>query len=181
MLATLGLASAQPATADTGEPESVNSRFNRIFETYEIGDVLSAEDAAFVEQHALSMEGASARETHIISGSRTFGGNTYYISGNWYHNDDPDSAMWHRYGATVQAGSSTITSQRITVGMRFLAYGFTGSSYELIHKDEQSDYWDGIRWFTSEFSGMYMGILAYSSASCYARINTYTGSSFLVE
>lgn len=180
-LAGASLLGANVARADAVDEDPINARFNEIFDKYEIGDELSAEDAAFVEEHALSADGGVARGTNTISGSRTYGGNTYYISGNWYHNDDTTSAMWHNYGATIQAGCSTVTSPQITVCMRFLAYGFTGSSYELIHKDEQSDYGTYTKWFTAEFTGGYMGLFAYSNVSCYARIKTSSGDVFVVQ
>ena len=180
-LAGVGLLGANVARADGIDEDPINARFIEMFDRYEVGDVLSDEDAAFVEEHAFSADGRIARGTNIISGSRTVGGNIYQISGNWYHNDDTSSAMWHNYGATIQAGCPTVTSSQITICMQFLAYGFTGSSYECICKDEQSDYGTNRKWFTTEFVGGYMGLFSYSSCSCYARITTPSGDVVVVK
>lgn len=181
MLAGFGMLGTRAANADEAIGDSINARFNQIFERYEIGDALSFEDAVFVERYALSADSGFARGTNTISGSRAFGGYTYTIGGNWYHNDDTSGTMWHNYGATIQAGCSSVTSRQITVCMRFLAYGIVGSSCQLIHKDEQSDYGTSVKWFTSSFSGGYTGHFAYSSVSCYARITPSSGNAFIVQ
>ena len=169
------------ARADTVDRESVNARFNRIFDAYEVGDILSPEDAAFVAAHASPAGNGQDRSMQVVDASRYYNGHTYQLNGNKYHYTSGDSALWHDYGATLNAGSPTVVSSEIQVGIRFLAYGLTGGSYELIHKDEQSYAGWNTNWYGSEFHGTYMGLLDMTSFSCYARITTSSNQSFLVQ
>lgn len=188
LIGTGGLIDGLAAYADDvgsvegySEEMTINARFNQIFDRYEIGDTLSPEDAAFVQEHALSGASALTRATHLINGSRTVNGITYQVRGNWYHDDAEGQLGWHTYGATIQAGSAYATSQEITVTMRFMAYGYTGGSYELVHKDEQPYSEQDVQWCASDFTGEYWGVFTNASMSCYAYITPYSGSRFLVQ
>ncbi len=179
-LASVGLLGANIARADVVDEDSINARFNQIFQAYELGDILSPEDTAFVKEYGRASINSMARDSGVLNESRTFNGTTYYVRGNWYDDDDNETLAWHNYGATVQGGTPACVSQQITVVMCYMAYGFVGSAYQVIHKDEQPNSDNDVKWNTADFSGSYWGVFVNSSMSCYAQIKPYSGSTFKV-
>ncbi len=180
-LAGVGLFGTGSARADVIDEDPINARFNQIFQTYEVGDILSPEDAAFVEEYGRSSGAVQARDSDVFNGSRTVNGVTYYVRGNWYDDDAGDTLAWHNYGATVQGGSASAVSQQITVIMCYMAYGLVGASYQVIHKDEKTNTDYGVNWNAADFAGSYWGVFVSSSMSCYAEIKPYSGSTFRVQ
>ena len=154
--------------ADEPDGDMLAARFQKIFGRYQINDVISADDAAFVEQYALPADDGQAQGTYQLDEHDVYEGRPCSIAGNWYYGDYPEDDRWHFYGATVQAGYPEGAAEEIVVGMRFMAFQPEASSYKLIWKDEQCDSEENLSLRSTEFVGDFMGDLAYIAVSCYA-------------
>ena len=163
-----GVGCVPMAHADEPDGDMLAARFQKIFGRYQINDVISADDAAFVEQYALPADGGQAQGTYELDEHDMYEGCPCSIAGNWYYGDYLEDNRWHFYGATLQAEYPEGTAEEIVVGMRFMAFQPEASSYKLIWKDEQCDSEKDLSLRSTEFVGDFMGDLAYIAVSCYA-------------
>ena len=130
--------------------------------------MISADDAAFVEQYALPADTGQAQGTYQLDEHDVYEGSPCSIAGNWYYGDYSEDDRWHFYGASIQTEYPEGTAEEIAVGMRFVAFRREGSSYKLIWKDEQCNSEENLSLRSTEFGGDFMGDLAYIAMSCYA-------------
>ena len=163
-----GVGCVPMAHADEPDGDMLAARFQKIFGRYQINDVISADDAAFVEQYALPADGSQAQGTYQLDGHDVYEGSPCSITGNWYYSDFSEDDRWHFYGATLQAEYPEGTAEEIVAGMRFMAFRPEESSYKLIWKDEQCDSEENLGIRTTEFVGEFMGDLTYIAVSCFA-------------
>lgn len=163
-----GVGCVPMAHADELDGDMLAARFQKIFGRYQINDVISADDAAFVEQYALPADGGQAQGTYQLDGQDMYEGRPCSIAGNWYYGDYPEDDRWHFYGATVQAGYPEGAVEEIAVGIWFMAFGRDGSAYKLIWKDNQDYDAANMNYFAGEFIGDYMGDASYIAAFCTA-------------
>ena len=163
-----GVGCVPMAHADEPDGDMLAARFQKIFGRYQINDVISADDAAFVEQYALPADGGQAQGTYELDEHDVYEGRPCSIAGNWYYGDYSEDDRWHFYGATVQAGYPEGTAEEIAAGMRFMAFRREESSYKLIWKDEQCDSEENLSLRSTEFVGEFMGDLTYIAVSCFA-------------
>ena len=163
-----GVGCVPMAHADEPDGDMLAARFQKIFGRYQINDVISADDAAFVEQYALPADAGQAQGTYQLDGQDMYEGRSCSIAGNWYYGDYSQDDRWHLYGAMVQAGYPEGTAEEIAAGMRFMAFRCEGSPYKLIWKDEQCDSEENLSFRSTEFAGEFMGDLTYIAVSCYA-------------
>lgn len=183
-LASLGLAAtvasfvSEKALADIQFPQNTNLTaedvFNRtrdIHAKYGVGDVLSDADAEFVRLYGSN---PNSRTTWTFSGSRYFNGATYQISG--YKELTNTWSDVYSYGGTVQGGCPTVTSNKITTYYSIMAYGLTGSSYEVIYQDTQHKECSGVNWCTHEYFGQFNGVLSTQTIACWAEFSINSGS-----
>lgn len=154
--------------ADEPDGDMLAARFQKIFGRYQINDVISADDAAFVEQYALPADDGQAQGTYELDEQDVYEGRPCSIAGNWYYGDFPEDDRWHFYGATVQAGYPEGAVEEIAVGIWFMAFGRDGSAYKLIWKDNQDYEAANMNYFAGEFIGDYMGDASYIAAFCTA-------------
>ena len=130
-----GVGCVPMAHADEPDGDMLAARFQKIFGRYQINDVISADDAAFVEQYALHADAGQAQGTYQLDGQDMYEGRPCSIAGNWYYGDYSQDDRWHLYGAMVQAGYPEGAVEEIAVGIWFMAFGRDGSAYKLIWKD----------------------------------------------
>lgn len=117
-----GVGCVPMAHADEPNGDMLAARFQKIFGRYQINDVISADDAAFVEQYALPADAGQAQGTYRLDGQDMYEGRPCSIAGNWYYGDYSEDDRWHLYGAMVQAGYPEGTAEEIAAGMRFMAF-----------------------------------------------------------
>lgn len=163
-----GVGCVPMAHADEPDGDMLAARFQKIFGRYQINDVISADDAAFVEQYALPADAGQAQGTYQLDGQDMYEGRPCSIAGNWYYGDYPEDERWHFYGATVQVEYPEGSAEEIAVGMWFMAFGREGDAYKLIWKDKQGYDAANSNFFAGEFIGDYMGTTSFIVAFCTA-------------
>lgn len=163
------------AYAEDLTKDQITERIKYIQDSYGIGEVLSDEDARFMETYAFNR----TRNTSIVNGSKYHNGHTYSISGNKYLNPSNDSTG--TYGGTIQAGCSTSTSSVITLKMHVVVYALTGASYTPVHDNTVPRSGYNRQWFTSDFYGSYAGAFSLGSQTVWAEITIPDGQTIVVN
>lgn len=166
-----------PVTSYAAEFD-VDSRFQEIAQKYEEGEVLSAEDAEFVEANAEKL--ASVRELAIaplsgsINKSFTQYGVTAVLSGNIWH----EGVLTYSWGGNL-TGTITIgsTPQSMRVYATVMAFGVGGDgSVSLGYSNTLSNTSSNSKSVSMNKSGSYSGVFVFYYVVGGLEVNTSSGS-----
>lgn len=166
--------------------EWVFSEFKRIYNTYEVGDVLTIPDANFVKRYILIDEFYSKIEEGVPS-FRTAGnvnevdtqyGTRVSLKGNVWHTGTFNYNFGGKLTGSVISGP---TPKQMKITVYCTAWGLQGSTLGLAYKDNVSHTVYDSRTIYMNKSKNYTGISAVHSINTSLDVTTASGAGFTVN
>ena len=174
-----------PSVALAAEPinpvssNEISDRFAQISESYNVGDTLSEEDAAFVWENGLQDEQpVLTRGSASIYETRTAYGTTAILSGTVWHN----GTFNYNFGGNVRGRiTSGQTPRQMTVTVTCQAFGLVGSSTVLQYSDSVTSTSYGSRTVSMSKSKNYSGVTAVYVINTQLDVTTASGNGFTIN
>lgn len=160
--------------------EQISAQLIEISTSYQVGDVLSDEDAAFVKAHALSANDANLqpRGSASVYETRTAYGTSARLSGTVWHNGSFNYNFGGNLTGTITSGA---TPRSMTVTVFCQSYGIVGSSTVLTYSDSVSQTSQNSRSVSMSKSKNYSGVAALYMINSQLDVTTSSGNGFTIN
>lgn len=181
-LFSLGGALANVARADSSDEltvEEISARLQQIGKSYEVGEVLSEDDADFVWKYGINPASKPVtRGSTTINEQSTQYGTTATLTGTVWH----DGTFNYNFGGNVTGRViSGPTPQSMTVTVSCQSYGLVGSSTVLTYSDNVSQTSYNSTSVSMNKSKNYSGVAAIYVINTQLDVTTASGNGFTIN
>lgn len=159
--------------------EEVSARFAEIGEKYDVGGVLSEEDAEFVWAYGSSLADVPAAcATATVSETATAYGTTVTLKGTVWHTGTYTYNFGGNLTGTVTSGS---TPQEMTITVTCQSYGLVGTSTVVMYSGSVTHTTTGSKTVSMNKSANYTGVALIYSINTTLDVTTSSGYGFTVN
>lgn len=176
----LGLGSFCPKTTYASTATTPKDRIelmDYISSKYEVGDVLTPEDAELVRQASAASQNVR-RDSKSVNETRTAYGTTALMCGNVWHNGTFNYNFGGNLTGKITAGS---TPKSMTLTVRCQSYGLVGGSTVLTYDDSVSQTSSNSKSVSMNKSKDYSGVAAIYIINTSLDVTTANGQGFTVN
>ncbi|MDO4428925.1 MAG: hypothetical protein Q4B91_05430 [Atopobiaceae bacterium] len=158
--------------------EQISERFDELYDKYDPGDVVTGEDAKFIEMYAMDAQSPQTRaqnQTRNFNQTKTQYGTTVRFSGSFWHNGTFEYNYGGNTKATVTSGS---TPKSMTMSVNCQSYGVVSGGYVIAYEGSVSHTANNVKSTSMNKSKSYSGIVVVYYVNASLDVTTAGGQGF---
>lgn len=158
--------------------EQIVVRFDELYDKYDPGDVITGEDAKFIEMYTMNAQSPQTRaqdQTRSFNQTKTQYGTTVRFSGNFWHKGTFEYNYGGNMNATVTSGS---TPKSMTIRVNCQAYGIVSGGYVVAYEGNVSHTANNTKSTSMNKSKSYSGVVVLYYVNASLDVTTAGGQGF---